>query len=160
MGWQVSFALNQMKKAITFLIFAIYLNSCDLFDRSCTCTEMECFEGIKVALINNPDSLLYHSFDLSISYSDTVESTSELWGRYYEEVFMFSSYKLRKERPDQIQIILDYVSPIGPVYSSISQAVEWEQFVCNECSGNRKSCKDDDNYSAFIELDLASIIVQ
>jgi len=149
-----------MKKAILFSILAVYVNSCDLFDRSCSCTAVACFQGIRVVLINNPDSLLYRDFNLRISYSDTVESTSEVWGMGIENEFMFSSYKLRKERPVQIQILMDYISTAGPAHFSFSQPVGWESFVCNQCSGNARSCKDEINYSAVMEIDLDSIIVE
>lgn len=148
-----------MKKAIICSIFAIYFNSCNPFDRSCSCTAMACFEGIRVVLINNPDSLIYHGFSMRISYSDTIESVSEQWPSFYDNEFSFSSYRLRKERPVQIQILLDYNSTSGQAHSSVSQSVDWEPFVCNECSGNSKSCKDDIDHSALIEMDLKAIII-
>jgi hypothetical protein len=138
-------------------IFASFFWACDdLPWGSCTCTEMECPDGVSVELLHKPDTNQFTDLKVSLVYADTVEAASEMWGLGGPDGHSFISRKVVNLKPRRIQVLLSY-SHLGTENQiTLDTSLAWTSRVCNECTGGG-SCKDDMAYTALLVWDLSQV---
>lgn len=144
-----------MKPLFAAASCALLTVSCEIPGRECVCTEMYCLEGVIVELRNMPDSAEWEGVALSLQYGDTVEAASNLSGFGSRERQTFTSRKLVRLKPASIRLHLDYRVDGSENRITLDTIVGWTSRVCNACSGNSPSCKDQLAHNADLAWDLS-----
>lgn len=150
-----------MKLRWSALGLVLGLLGCDAVNKGdCACTARACFQGIRVELLNRPDSTVYTHQTVSIAYADTLEASSSAWPVFETDARAFTSYRLWSSRPNQVKVHLDYRrEDAGWAWVekrvTLDTTLTWTSFVCNGCSGSASDCQDQMAYSAQLQWDLS-----
>lgn len=148
----------KIRSSILGILAAFVFPACNNpFVDNCSCTLMACMEGVGIKLENNPDPILYKDFSIAIAYGDTLEPVSGDWGSAIDTGYFFSSRKLVGQRPKEIGIRIAYLKGDQEKSLSLDRAITWTSSVCNQCSGDSPSCKDQMAHNAELALDLAGL---
>jgi hypothetical protein len=143
-----------MARFAVISLFLLAMLACNNpFYGQCACTAKACSEGVLVRLSGNPDTSVYRDFSVAIAYGDTLEAASPYWPSGPND-YSFGSGRLLRQRPSRIGIHIDYAQDGVPKSLALDSALDWTSFVCNQCSGDSPSCRDEKNYLAVVELDL------
>jgi hypothetical protein len=146
-----------MPRPLFALLMVLPFLACkDPFRDQCTCTLMACFEGVSLHLAPKLDSARYRDFSVAVIYGDTVEAASGEWSFMDPGDFNFTSPRLRTQRPGHVGFRIDYKQDGSPKQIRVDTVLDWTSRVCNHCSGNSPSCKDDMAPSASVSLDLGT----
>lgn len=148
-----------MSRFIFSLLLLFPVLACnDAFQGQCICTLKACFEGVSIQLILKPDTTEYKGVAVAIAYGDTVEAASTEWGFLNPDTYTFTSPRLRSQRPSHIMIRIAYTRTGTSQRIELDTALAWQSSVCNHCSGNSSTCKDDMAHTAAVGVDLNSRI--
>jgi hypothetical protein len=144
------------RPVLAFLLAFPFFACKDPLRDQCVCTLKACFEGVALTLAPMPDSARFREFSAAIAYGDTVEAASQDWIVLGPGEFFFTSSRLRSQRPGHAEFRIGYQENGAPKQIRVDTVLAWQSAVCNQCSGNSPSCKDDMAGSAMVKLDPGS----
>ena len=133
----------------TLLLFIlINISAC----KDCTCTMMNCTEGIWVNLTNIPESSSGEQYDVRFKNSTDEWQTAAASDVVDENHGgRFIDMDLLDGKPAEIELEVRLGGNV--VVAAKSYSLDWKSTVCNECTGGR-NCDDDMAYTSILDIPL------
>ncbi len=149
-SWVISWYLNFGLILLGAAAFPFFLSGC-LNGSNCSCTLKGCMEGIAIEIKKEGQSEEYlRALRIEAVYGDTSEVAKYYYGSDSLHRFLIESPRLRRERPQQVSLTM--VSGADTLKRVPEAKLDWESFVCNECSGKYVDCPDDMAHIARLAL--------